>query len=113
MEIEIYNLICFVFYKVYIGLLTRVIGNLGWLSFFLYFFLNWFFLIFICQHWVDWEFNFIIYFNLLYMGLSQFYNLDREFDRLIRVDSGCFLIFLIDLFSILYFSIELIENWVT
>ena len=47
------------------------------------------------------------------MGLSQFYNLDREFDRLIRVDSGCFLIFLIDFFSILYFSIELIENWVT
>ena len=38
MEIEIYNLICFVFYKVYIGLMTRVIGNLGWLSFFCIFF---------------------------------------------------------------------------
>jgi len=37
---------------------------------------------FIIQHCVDWELSFIIYFNLLYMGLSQSYDLSNDFDRL-------------------------------
>ena len=68
---------------------------------FLYLFLIDSFFNFIIQHCVDWESSFIIYFNLLYNRLLQSHDPSREFNMLTWVDSGHFLIFSIDFFSIL------------
>ena len=40
----------------------------------------------ILKHKVDLELNFIIYFNLLFIKLSQFYNLNNKFNMLTLVD---------------------------
>jgi hypothetical protein len=40
---------------------------------------------FILQHWVDWELDILICFDLLYIGLSWSNDLDREFSKLTGV----------------------------
>lgn len=47
-----------------------------------------FFSNFILQYQVDWELSFIIYFDLLSIGLSQSHNQGHEFDTLTQVFKG-------------------------
>jgi hypothetical protein len=51
---------------------------------------NCFFFNFIFQDLVDWELIFIIYFNLIFYGLSWSHDPGHGFVRLTRVDSHCF-----------------------
>jgi hypothetical protein len=56
------------------------------LSLFLYLYFIDLFFNFILQHWVDWELSFILYFNLLFMELSESHDLGHGFDMLTQVD---------------------------
>jgi hypothetical protein len=70
------------------------------MSFYCYFSI--FFLDLIIQHWMNWESGFvIIFFFLLYMGLSRFYDSGRKLDRLTWV----FLFFFCWCFFQFYYSI--------
>jgi hypothetical protein len=82
--------------------MTRNIGLTvfpGWLELFFMFFLIYFLFCFVFQYIVDWEVNFIIYYDSLSVELSQSNDLGHEFYRLIRVglcwtnmsSSPCFL----------------------
>jgi len=77
------------------------------------YFLN-FFYDFIFQYWVSWELSFIIFFNFLSIELSRYHDSSRGFGRLIWVNSNCFLGYFLNwiCFSISYFNIGLVENWV-
>ena len=91
--------ICFRFLWGYSVLLYRSwvwLVNLSWFSFFeLIFFFN-----FILQYWIDWELNFITYFNLFYIELFQSYDPGYSFDRLTWVVS-----FLVSFFNWFFYFI--------
>jgi hypothetical protein len=80
---------------------------------FLFLFLFLFFFHFILQHWIYWILNFITYFNLFSMKVSQPHNSGHEFLCLLfsRVNSSYFFIIFNYFFSTSSFNIELIENW--
>ena len=115
LRIRLHDFFPFVFYKVILISWRKLQVwpvNSSRLELFLYHFFNQiFFLILYFQHWIDWELSFIIYFNLLFIGL---------FDHIIRVTGltgkpgltrVIFLFFYFNLFFLISsFNIDLIEN---
>jgi hypothetical protein len=88
--------------------------KLLWFIFIFIFILNFiFFFNFILQYWTYCILNFIIYYNLLSMKLSMFYDLGCEFQRLALLTwVTFFILFNYFFFSTSLFNIELIWNWV-
>ena len=72
-------------------------------SIFFYLFIIDIFFNFIIQYWVDCELNFMIYFGLLFIRLSWFYDSGRVFCELSRVNSG---LLLYNIFRLIFFQFQ-------
>ena len=78
------------------------------------FFLSLFFFKLILQHWIDWELDFVIYFDFLYIKLLPSHESGKKFCNLTRINLSYFFVpfnFLIFQFQFHPLRLGLLGGW--